>query len=232
MNWSSGELTLTNTRKIEYIKILSYLSKQFELQVKSKIYSDIKSYFDELDQRKFILSNLTFDYRNVSDKIEKIKNDIKKDILLSNLKEDNYYYKLNDLHGFKESHSLVLIDKVTAKYVVARSLLIRNIEYVLDRKISKDLFNDVKPMKIKIDDIFDTLKNHTLFESENFENVYTDIKFEYAINFVKRHKKLNLKDIKVLCKKLKECGFISQDVPDNNTLSYISKWQHRILMPK
>jgi hypothetical protein len=85
--------------------------------------------------------------------------------------------------------------------------------------------------RISYSELYDKLKDYNLVtDKDNFKEIIVNNKFKNGIDRVYLQNGFeHIFDINLLCEALKERGLTTQKVPDNITLSIISKWRNETL---
>jgi len=208
-----------STYTLDYINLLQYLTVEI-LKDNSEFFTFVIQSMYEVYSKKSKIYNTTVKLEGITVEIRDIEYKIKSELFFSTLKNGNFYYKIKKNYG-RISYLIYYIDKINPKTVT-----ISKIYTIGEGKDFDNLekgYGDSKRIRTEI--LYDTFIGFTLVSKEDFIEIVKNNKFKYAIDEISKSKGLKfLRDIKGLCKVLKEKGVTNTNVPDNDTLSVISKW--------
>jgi hypothetical protein len=149
---------------------------------------------------------------------------IKREIFYTTLKKGNYYYKVKFNYG-RVLYDIIHIDKINPKTIAISMICTDGNE--VDTFLEKMGTINFRSRRIGLYQVFSLLQEYTMFNPKDFKEMVMDTKFQSQVDYVRRQKGMaSVIDIKTLCAYMKEFNFITEKIPSNDILHYISKWRH------
>lgn len=225
VQWSSGSITRTAVTFISYINVIAFVAAEI-MKPDSEFSAFMEKAWSGVFNKNIELSTAKSELQRTNREIQWELERIKKEEFFKNFKVGNYYYKLRSSYGRSIVYDVIKVEKVNRKTMnIMFNSSLGNIN-MFDGFDNKTL--SVK--RVAEHKIYDVLCDFTLFDRKDFLEMVMDNKFKVGIEYVRKNKGLStVMDIKALCTALKEFTITDVNVPDNNTLHYISKWRHNIL---
>ena len=225
VQWSSGSITRTAITFISYINVIAFISAEImksDSEFSSLMENAWSGVYNKNNELITAKNELHRTIRNIEAEVERIK----KEEFFKTLKAGNFYYKLRSSYGRSIVYDVIQVAKINPKTVAimySSSYADANILDGFDKKL-------LRVKRVPNFKIYGVLNEFTMFDRKDFMEMVMDNKFKIGIDYVRKNKGLaTLVDIKSLCTSLKEFGITTVNVPDNDTLRYISKWRHQIL---
>lgn len=231
LSWSSNTISTNDTDAINYINIVGFIANQMKDIENSELFIMIKNLFDFNNIRISEIYKLSSELGNITKQIDYIIHQIKLDDFMNKLSNGNFYYHLSNNRWSGDSHHIVYVNKINPKTINIVFNNTRNIENL--KSLMDNVSNPYANIKrVKKSEIFKILEKYDLIDT-NIDEFILNTKFKNSIKRIKKEKGVSfVRDIKLLCKTLKEMNVTNVNVPDNDTLSYISKWRHNVLENK
>ncbi len=225
VSWDSGEVVKGGDCGINYLKLISYISDEL-ISSKSKFFSYIEKemllisvIYKKKSKLENELYNTTIRYRNIENQLNRNK-------FMDSLKENNIYYYYNS-RTERGMYYIYYVTKINPKTV---SIIFRTSNGINDPIVEINAGRGINK-RISYSELYDKLKDYNLVtDKDTFKEIIVNNKFKKGIDRVYLQNGFeHIFDINLLCEALKEKGLTTQKVPDNNTLSIISKWRNETL---
>lgn len=221
LSWDSISINKDSAYMIEYLNIVHFLANEL-VKTDSEFFSYVINSMNEINNLNLQVTNLEKKLNQIVFEINSIEYNIKKDLFNSKLQNGNFYY-LHKVQYGRSVYVMYYIHKINPKTVTVSKMVSAGEDTIFDN-LERGY---TSTLRIRVDELFDILKDYTLTNREEFKDIVLNNKFRVAIESLSKARGLSfLRDIKGLCKALKEVGVTTVNVPDNDTLSIISKWIH------
>jgi hypothetical protein len=231
LSWSNATISMIDNNAIDYINVVSFIASELKNMDNSEFFNMIKDIFYTVHIKSTEISKLSNELNVINIQINYILYEIKLYDFNNKLKEGNFYYQLSSSRWSGDSHHIIYISKInpkTVNVVFTNTRNVQNLKDVIDNV--SNLQNSFK--RVKKSELFKIVENYDLIDC-NLDEFILNTKFKNSIKKIKKEKGESfVRDIKLLCKTLKEMNITTVNVPDNDTLTYISKLRHNVLEGK
>ncbi len=231
LSWTSATISMIDNNTIDYINVVSFIANEMKDIDNSEIFNMIKDLFYIVHTKSTEINKLSNELNVTTRQIDYILYQIKLEEFNSKLKDGNFYYHLSNNRWSGDSHHIVYISKINPKTV---NVVFNNTRSVQNLKALMDnVSNPSRAVKrVRKTELFKVLEKYDLIDC-NIDEFILNTKFKNGIKKIKKEKGESfVRDVKLLCKTLKEMNITTVNVPDNDTLTYISKWRHNVLEDK
>jgi len=226
LNWVGGTITKNSQNtSLNYLNGVVYISNEISKE-NSEFITLLINTMQDINGMNIEIQLVSRSLTIVNREIDSTELQIKKDLFYSKVKQGNYYYTIRTAYG-KNIYFITKIEKINPKTItLTASYPVSDYLTVFD-----DMDNNaITIKKVKKEELYSKLNRATLFNKKDFKDIVMNDKFKMAIDVIKNAKGfMFLNDMKELCKELKSRSYTTENVPDNETLSYISKWRHETL---
>ena len=225
IQWASGSITRTSVTFISYINVVAFVAAEI-MNPDSEFSALMEKAWSSVFNKNIELINAKNELQRIIRSIQLEQEKIKKEEFFKNFKAGNYYYKIRSSYGRSIVYDVLKIEKINPKTIG----IVFNSSHG-DINMFEGFDKKFLPMKrVANYKIYEILNDFTLFDRKDFIKMVMDNKFRIGIDYVCKNKGLaTVRNIKALCAALKEYAITTVNVPDNDTLRYISKWRHNIL---
>ena len=229
LSWSSATISSINRSSIDYINVVSFIASEMKDIDSSELFGIVKNLFIKNYLKGNDIRKITNEISVVSRQIDHILYTIKLEEFMGKLGSGNFYYNFSSGRWSGDNHNLVYVAKVNPKTVTVILNNTRNVENIKSLMVNMTNPSYYTGKRIRKEEIFNVLSKYDLIEG-SVDEFLLNVKFKNAIKKIKKEKGISfVRDIKLLCKTLKEMNVTTVNVPGNDILSYISKWRHNVL---
>jgi hypothetical protein len=222
IQWSSGSAKRESTTLINYINVVAFVASEF-CKEDSEFSKLMEFAWKNVHTKNLELYNSKNELSRIISQIQNEEIRIKREIFYTTLKKGNYYYKVKSNYG-RVLYDIIHIDKINPK-TIAISMTCTDgsdVDTLLEKMGTS---RRIRPYQA-----FSLLQEYVMFNPKDFKEIVMDTKIQSQVDYVRRQKGLsNVIDIKSLCACMKEFNFITEKIPSNDILHYISKWRHYTL---
>lgn len=227
INWDSGRYNTTSEdNSIKYVNAIQFVLNNLENK-HNDFYLTVKNYFISLINKDKEIRLVYNEFQMIDSQVKSLELIIKKESFYKNLKDGNFYFTYKKPRYSSAYYHITHVEKVnaiTSNVYYFKSTNIESVKFYIDN------ISDLRRRRVRNDELFSELSDHSIFTKDNFEDIIT--KHQIKINMIKIYKDLDIdvmKDMKKLCNTLFKFNAINKQIPDNNVLSIISEKRHHLL---